>query len=133
MADASHWEDAFVRAYIVAEKRDRYLTFLKGPKHRHKILERLNHSLEYDDRHATVLNATHSIPNALTEYLMGRGVDHTMCCLMADGNPADGRSMRLDRAVLELLGNHWGALIICPPTPIAVYKPEDIGDLVLLD
>jgi len=108
MADVSHWEDAFVRAYIVAEKRDRYLTFLKGPKHRRKILERLNHSLDYNDRHATVLDATYSFPNTLTEYLMGRGVDHTACCLMADGNPADGTSMRLNRAVLELLDNYWG-------------------------
>jgi hypothetical protein len=132
MAEVSHWENAFVRAYIVAEKRDRYLTFLKGPKHRRKILEQLNHSLDYDNRRARVLDGQFSSPDTLTEFLMGRGVDHMTCCLMADGNPADGRSMRLERAVLELLDNRWGALIICPPIPIAVYKPEGIGDLVLL-
>ena len=133
MADVPHWEQAFVRAYIVSEKRDRYLNFLKGPKHRQKILERLNHSLDYEAQHATSLDPKYSTPNNLVEYLLGRGVDHTTCCLMADGNPSDGLSMRLDRAVQELLDNQWGALIICPPVPIAVYKAEGIADLMMLD
>ncbi|MFO0922645.1 MAG: hypothetical protein U0905_09190 [Pirellulales bacterium] len=132
MAEVSLWEQAFVRAYIVAEKRDRYLAFLKGRKHRRKILDRLNHSLDYDERYATPLDARYKIPKALIVYLIGRGVDRLTCCLMADGHSADGRHMRLEQAVLELLDSHWGALIICPPIPIAVYKPEDIGDLVLL-
>lgn len=133
MADVSYWENAFVRSYIVEEKRDRYLAFLKGRKHRRKVLERLNHSLDYDDRLAQSLDNCYSFPDALIEFLLGRGVDHTNCYFMADGNPADGRAMRLDRAVPELLGNHWGGLIICPPKPIAVYKREDIGDLILLE
>ena len=132
MADVSYWDRAFVHAYIVAEKRDRYLDFLKGSKHRRKVLERLNHSLDYDERHATPLDASYSSPDALIEYLLGRGVDHTNCYFIADGSSADGRSMRLDRAVPELLENHWGALIICPPIPIAVYKPEGNANLVLL-
>ena len=133
MADVSHWERLFIRAYIVSAKQERYINFLKGPKHRQKILERLNHSLDYDAQHAKTLDAKYNTPIALVEYLLGRGVDHTTCCLMADGNASDGVSMRLDRAVPELLDNHWGALIICPPVPIAVYKAEGIADLVLLD
>ncbi len=62
MAEVSLWEQAFVRAYIVAEKRDRYLAFLKGRKHRRKILDRLNHSLDYDERYATPLDARYKIP-----------------------------------------------------------------------
>jgi hypothetical protein len=30
------------------------------------------------------------------------------------------------------LNNHFGALMICPPKPIALYKEEDPSDLILL-
>ncbi len=132
MADVSHWERAFVNSYVVASKRDRYLSFLNGPKHRQKILDRLNHSLDYVQRFATTLESRFKTADALMQLLAGRGVDPNWCSIMADGNPSDGTSMRLDRAVPELLDNHWGAVIICPPKPIAVYKSEDIGDLILL-
>lgn len=51
---------------------------------------------------------------------------------MADDSALDGTAMPLDRAVRELLNHPWGALIVCPPKPIAVYKAEDPGDLFLL-
>lgn len=132
MADISHWEKQFVSAFVIESKRERYLTKLKGGKHRKEILNRLNHSLDYDPACATVLDNSLKYPSALLSFLLGHGVDPLDCHFMADGNPLDGNAMRLDRAVSELLDNHWGAIIICPPRPIAVYKQEDIGNLILL-
>lgn len=138
MAELSFWEQRFVEEYIVASKRARYLTFLKGPKHRQKILERLNHSLDYDESKATRLDAQRRDEDSLIALLRSHHVAET-CYLMADQNQYDGQELRLENAIRELLQNFWGALIICPPqgqvvlgTPIAVYKEEDVGDLVLL-
>jgi hypothetical protein len=39
-------EEAFVRSFIVPKKRDRYLRLLGHPKHRAKLLDRLNHNLD---------------------------------------------------------------------------------------
>jgi hypothetical protein len=55
------------------------------------------------------------------------------CYLIADGNHLDGSELRLEVGVEELIGNHWGAILICPPKPIALYKPEDIGEWLLLE
>ncbi|MBI3828808.1 MAG: hypothetical protein HY291_04785 [Planctomycetes bacterium] len=138
MAEVAYWEKLFVEAYIVKSKRERYLAFLKGRKHRKKILERLNHSLDYDESKACLLDAPYRAVDSLISLLRRHYVADT-CYLVADGNRFDGRELRLELAVPELLQNSWGALIICPlqgkqllGTPIAVYKEEDPGDVILL-
>jgi hypothetical protein len=47
MADISRWEQQFVSMFVIESKRERYLTKLKGRKHRKQILDLLNHSLDY--------------------------------------------------------------------------------------
>jgi len=49
------------------------------------------------------------------------------------GNDSDGMGMLLENAVQTFLENRWGAVIVCPPVPIAVDKGEDPSELVLLD
>jgi hypothetical protein len=129
MAEINRIEKWFVDEFIVSTKRERYLSFLKGRKHRQKILERLNHSLDYNERKASRLDPSYRNSDRLVAMLKGLYVGDT-CRLLADGNTFDGRELRLDRAVPELLDNYFGALILCPP--VAVYKPEGTGDLILL-
>jgi hypothetical protein len=117
---------------VIKSKRDRYLQFLKGPKHRSKVLERLNHAFDYDPACATILSTAERSQEGLLGLLRRHYVADT-CYLMADGNNHDGHSVRLEVGVEKLVGNHWGAILICPPKPIAVYKAEDVGEWVLLE
>lgn len=131
MADVHPWERSFVERFICNERRDRYLTFLKSRKHRGKLLDRLNHSLDYDPALAKELPSGSRTDAGLTTVLRSLHVADT-CHLVADGNEFDGRELRLERGVAELLANFLGAVLICPPKPIAVYKEEDPGRLLLL-
>ena len=131
MADVNNFERCFVEIFIRKEKQDRYLTFLKGPKHRQKILEQLNHSLDYEPSLAKQLPPAARDKQYLTEYLQSLFVADTFH-FMADGNELDGQNLRLELAVTEFLDNCWGALLICPPKPIVIYKEEDIGQLLIL-
>ena len=54
-----------------------------------------------------------------------------MCRLMADVSEQDASELRVELGVSELLGNYFGAVLICPPQPVAVYKEEDVGRLLL--
>ena len=54
------------------------------------------------------------------------------CHLMANGNEHDGHELRLEWGVDALLDEHFGAVLICPPKPVAVYKSEEPGQPVLL-
>jgi hypothetical protein len=132
LSDAAIWEERFVRAYVVKAKQERYLGFLKSKKNRSKILDRLNHNLDYDESKARELAPEEHESEALIRLLRARGVDDT-ACLMADSSDDDGRFLPLDQAVPMLLDGPWGAVLICPPKPIALYKEEDIGRLFLLE
>ena len=131
MADVAFWERRFVEAYIVPEKRDRYLTKLKGPKHRAEILDRLNHTLDYRPETATRLSQHQRTSCVLLDLLRRHQVADT-CYVVADSSSLDGRELTLERAFDELLGHPFGFVLICPPVPIALYKEEDIGDIFLL-
>lgn len=131
MAEVGYWESEFIRRFIVADKQERYLSFLKGRKHRAKFLDELNHNLAYDKTKARILEEKYKEPENLLSLLASMYVDAT-CHLVADSSNLDGTKLRIELAVPELLNNHFGALMICPPKPVVIYKEEDIGDLILL-
>ena len=132
MAGVDYWEHQLVTKYVIKPKQERYLTLLKGKKHRQKFLDQLNHKFDLDPRYATELAPAHQSVEGLHSLLRSRYVGST-CYLVADGNENDGREMQLSSGVSTLLGNHWGAILICPPKPIVVYKEEAPGRLVLLE
>ncbi len=131
MSEISYWEEKFVRQYIVKNRRDRYLTFLKGKKHRQKVLNKLNHNLDFHPHLGKVLMSSTKSEEGLSALLQSKHVSG-VCYLIADGNDWDGKELTLELGVNELLGNELGAVLICPPKPIAIYKEEDIGRLFLL-
>ena len=130
MSDGALWEEQFVNSYIQKSKRTRYLTFLKGKK-RQQILDRLNHTLDFVEAKATELDGRYRSSAALYKLLRGYHVSDT-CYLVADGNDLDGNELAVESGVEELLDNHFGAVLICPPNPIAVYKEEVQGRLMIL-
>ena len=131
MAGVDYWEAEFIRRFIVADKQERYLSLLKGRKRRAKFLDELNHNLAYDKTKSRILEAKYKQPKNLLSLLTSMHVAAT-CYLIADSNSFDGEELTIELAVPEFLNNHFGALMICPPKPVVVYKEEDIGDLILL-
>ena len=131
MPDVAPWERKFVECYIKRSRVDRYLMKLKGRKRRREILDRLNHSLDYRSELATSIPSPERSPKRLLDLLRAERVADT-CHVIADGNANDGRELRIERAVEELFGNFFGMVLICPPIPIALYKEEDIGAMLIL-
>ena len=132
MTDVARAEYVFVQTYIRKEKRDRYLQFLKGGKHRQKILDLLNHSLDYDPVFASELDHSFCTQEGLVKFMQSRGSRDNDCHLMADGHRLDGQSVALGDAVDALLNHYWGTLVICGEPTIAIYKSEAPSRLVLL-
>jgi hypothetical protein len=131
VADVAYWEARFVKCFVIKEKQDRYLAFLKGKKHRKKITDRLNHQLDFDEAKATRLDSRYKAPPELVSLLRSYHVEPT-CFLIADGAEFDGHELRLELGVENALESYWGVVILCPPEPLAIYKAEDPADLILL-
>ena len=131
MAGVDYWEAQFIQRFIVADKQERYLSLLKGRKRRAKFLDELNHNLAYDKTKARILEEKYKEPENLLSLLASMQLGAT-CYLVADSNSVDRKELTIELAVPELLNNHFGALMICPPKPVVLYKEEDIGDLIPL-
>ena len=48
-------EAAFVKAFIVQDKQERYLRLLASPKRRRDILDRFNHNLDFKPEYAELI------------------------------------------------------------------------------
>ena len=132
MAEASYWEQQFVRKYAARAKQARYLSLLKGKTSRRKFLECLNHTFDFDSRWAVELAHAEHFEPGLLRLLRARQVAET-CYVMADGRESDGRELPLELGIHELCTNWFGTVLICPPIPIAVYRCEVPGPPVLLE
>lgn len=83
MADIGTWESRFVDAYIMRSKRERYLSFLRAPRRRKEILNRLNHTFDYDPNRATRLEPPLIFAEPLIALLRERGADETSVYMLA--------------------------------------------------
>ena len=128
MSSVSYKEEKFISTYASKEKRERYLSFLKGHKHRKKFLELLNHNFSYNPKSAKELDKSYKSEEKL-KTLISKMNGASTCHLLADGCELDGKELRTSEGIKELLGNYWGSVLIFES--FAIYKPEDPEEMVL--
>jgi len=125
-------EAAFTKAFIMSEKRARFIQALAQPRHRKELLERMSHDLPYMPGFAQVVPGTQDFPAELEKLLKAKGAGPT-CHVIADGLKADGRELPL-REALDLVCLHErGAILSCVPGRLAYYKPESPGPGIVLE
>jgi hypothetical protein len=113
-------EDAIIRAFISPARRARWLESLASPKRRVRMLDRLNHCRDIDERYATPLAAKANV----VALLKSRGAPALCYVLSAGPVTLDGREMPLEEAVKEAEACGWGTIIGCLPGQLACYHDE---------
>lgn len=123
MSDQRTWEKRFVNAFVLNIKRPRYKTCLPDEKMRSGVLDRLNHCKDFDPDHMTRLNGHSASAEGLQEILADEGVAE-LCWLMSDDEALDGCNCSIAEGAEIVAHANWGSVMICPPRPIAIYRPE---------
>ena len=109
-----------MEAFIVQDKRSRYLEFLPNPKRRGEILNRWNHFFDFIPERATQIPRTSA--SELADVLRRRGAGR-VGYLMGDGS-GDGCEVPLEDAIECALASGWGAIVSCIPGKLALYLQE---------
>lgn len=122
---AAH-EEAAVRAFIVRQRRERFLELLPNRKLRHKITESLAHPNPawFDPRCVTQIPAAHSGAASIAKLLHAKGAGKT-CWIISEDRRFDGREVELDAALAELVGCGMGAIVSCVAGKLAFVESED--------
>ena len=120
-------EEAFVRAFILSEKQERYLSLLSSPKRRRDILARLDHQLDYNRVLAARVAGEDQSSSRISELLRARKAPATCHAISAD-SALDGRDLPLREALDAVVGSGIGTVLSCIPGRLAYYEAEDAGE-----
>ncbi len=111
-------EEATIQAFVIKEKKQRYLEMLANPQKRAKLLDGLNHCSDLDERFTTPV-CWHE---ALDE-LRKRGAPE-QCHVISSISEFDGRDLPLAAALPLIEQGGWGAILSCIPWRLAYYFDE---------
>jgi len=116
-------EEAFVHAFIMPDKRERYLQMLASPRRRSKILGLLYHHLDtIAARSTAITNSDHNLDHV--ERLLRRKGAGEMCYLISPERELDQQEMSLREAIDMLITQDSVAVVCCISGRLAYYKAE---------
>ncbi len=123
MSDQRTWEKRFVNAFVLNIRRPRYKTCLPDRSMRSGVLDRLNHCTDFDPNYLTRLTGHSASADGLQEILAAEDVAD-LCWLMSGDAALDGRNCPVAEGTQLVANADWGTVMICPPRPIGIYRPE---------
>ncbi len=125
MPNLNPHEEEFARAFIVPDKRTRYLSLLESERGRKKLLNGLNHCRDLDPRFAKVIPSNQQSAQSIEMLLKRKGAPD--CChVMSDNPDIDSREMPRSEALLEIAGMDAGALVSCIAGKLALFRDGSI-------
>jgi hypothetical protein len=112
-------EEATLRTFVVAAKRDRLLALFGSSKRRRQARDALNHFADWDRRFAQPVDSSADVLALLRE----TGAP-SECHVMSDSSELDGRDMPLDEAVSACESYSFASVLCCVPGQIAFFFDE---------
>lgn len=121
------WDTAFIDAFILKEKRDRYRMMLANPKKRRAFLDRLNHHHDFLPHLIKPLNPQEEVLPKLAD---NEGSETVY--LISDNDELDGRTLTASEALTLLHAQPWGSIAYNFQRHRAYYYGENAETRFLL-
>ena len=125
--DAPQVEKLTVEAFVVSERRERWLADLARPMLKRRSTVRLYDTRDFDQRWLTPLSREQHTATAVVALLRGRESPEDVWLMEAH---EVARPWRLDEAVAEAIRANEG-LVICQPGTLAYLETETDGGFIL--
>jgi hypothetical protein len=120
----SEHEAAFVRAFILPERQDRWLSGLASAKHREKMLHRLADARDLRADRMTPLEPALASGEALWKHLARLGAPGS-CHVISEIEDLDGRDLPAVEALEECVGTGLGTVLSLIPGRLAYFEEEN--------
>jgi hypothetical protein len=131
-ADIDH-EAAFIRAFVVAAKQERFRELLAKPKRRRDVLRTLYHFKDMDPRFMVKVPAAEQTAIGLESLLRARGAPD-FCYVISSDEKLDGKTVPLRDAISRITGRvGHGTLLSCVPGQLGYFEGEERGERYLLE
>ena len=117
-------EEEVIKAFILPDRRERYLELLTTPKKRAKFIAQLPHFKHLNPKFAFSIPGKESNLPSLMKLLAAKGAGPT-CWVISEDRKLDGREMDLETALKETVGYRMGTIISCIPGKLAYFEDEE--------
>ena len=91
-------EEQFARNFIVADKKERYLSLLDSERGRKKILARFHHCRDLDSQFAKLIPSNQQSAQSIEELLKRNGAP-SVCYVMSEDSRIGCKEMELTEAL----------------------------------
>jgi len=116
-------EEAFVKAFIIPNRQERYLGFLSSSKRRAKFTTELAHFKALNPRYLLSIPTDQRNPTSILKLLISMGAGPN-CWIISEWKKLDAREMDLETALRETIGMGMGTIISCIPGRLAYFEDE---------
>jgi hypothetical protein len=124
MADSVNHEEALVRAFIPAQRQERFLEIIAKPKKRANLVTELAHFKALNPKFMVAIPSNQRNPCDLAKLLRAKGAGKK-CYVMSENRDLDGREVDLEMALRETVGRQMGTLISCVPGRLGYFEDEE--------
>src|ERR1700722_8363888 len=117
-------EKELFKAFIIPNKKLRYVELVDTKRGREKILRSLDHFSDLDTRVCHKINP--SEPSLPSIYKRLRDLGAPSACYVVSSNAdLDGQELDLSQALKEVIGHGMGAFVSCLPGRLAYFESEE--------
>lgn len=113
-------ETKVIENYIVKNKRNRYLNFIKKPKTRKKFTDELAHFSSQLDNFEKIETSEWDVINEKLKRIKST----QDCYVISENYETDGKRMKIDNALTETIGMGMGTLIVFGNADLVFYEGE---------
>jgi hypothetical protein len=125
-------EEALIRAFIVPERRSRYIALLATSKKRTKLLGTFYHLHDLDPRYVHRIDSGLQNANWIYDTLRKRGAPER-CYVMSASSELDGQETELRPALEEIVGYYDGTFVSCLPGRLGYFEGEEPKERYILE
>jgi hypothetical protein len=112
-------EEATLRAFVIAAKRDRLVALFGSTKRRRQACDALNHFDGWDERFAQRIDSSADVLAVLR-----KAGAQSQCHVISNSSEFDGRVMPLNEAVSACEGYPFASVLCCLPGQLAFFFDE---------
>jgi hypothetical protein len=120
-----------VRAFVLRNRRDRYLKLLDTTRGRDKFRSALAHFRDLDPRYATRVSGG-DMAFAIGARLRAKGAGST-CYVLSESAELDDREVPLTQALDEVYARGLGTFLSCVPGRLAYFEGEEASERYILE
>ena len=126
-------EEQLIKNFIVASKRERYLSMFESRRGRSKLIEGFYHLRDLDVDLATKVPSGEQSTKRIFQILKNKAAPD-ICYVISTNDKLDGKEAMLLNVLEEIVGTcNDGTFVSCIPGKLGYYEGEDIDTRLILE